>query len=273
MVQSDLPVQAQNTATVAIEGRLAWPVVVDGATVYGRVPVKSEYKHVGLATAIPVPRREVVAINKCMVCHDGEIHEDTEIPRLSLHGNNRTEELGVCVICHNPNQTDIAYRTSGAEVPVDFKTMVHSIHGTKRRQTPFVVTGFGGSINDFSSVRFPGTPADCLNCHVDLNGRGTFELPLAKGVKGTTIATGSIPGSMVDVDPANNSRITPIAAVCSSCHDSAKARTHMVATRSGGRFGVLQKDIDSGRVREKCVDCHGPGRDKSVRKVHQIEGD
>ena len=274
VVQSDLPPQARNTGTVAIEGRVAWPVdVVNGSTIYGRVPVKSEYGHVALTTPTALPRREVVDISKCMGCHDGEVHEDLEIPRLSLHGNNRTEELGVCVICHNPDQTDIGYRTTGAEVPVDFKTMIHSIHGTKRRQTPFVVIGFGGSVNDFSSVRFPGTPADCLNCHVELGNRGTFELPLAKGVKGTTIATGSVPGLMVDVDPANNLRITPIAAVCASCHDSAKARTHMASRQSGGAFGVLQRDIDSGRVRERCVDCHGPGRDKDVRKVHQIEGD
>jgi hypothetical protein len=47
----------------------------------------------------------------------------------------------------------------------------------------------------------------------------------------------------------------------------------MTASRQGGVFGVLQADIDSGRVRERCVDCHGRGRDKDVRKVHQIEGD
>jgi OmcA/MtrC family decaheme c-type cytochrome len=273
-VQTDLPGQAQNTATVAIEGRVAWPVpAANGATGYGRVPVKSEYGHVALSSAPAVPRREVVSLDKCTQCHDGELHRGVEIPRLSLHGNNRTEELGVCVVCHNPDQTDIGYRTAGAEVPVDFKTLVHSIHGTKRRKTPFVVTGFGGSVVDFSQVRFPGNPADCLKCHVDSDGKGTFELPLAAGVKGTTVATRSIPGVSVDVDPRNNLRITPTAAVCSSCHDSAKARSHMTARRSGGAFAVLQSDLDSGRVRERCLDCHGPGRDKGVRKVHQIEGD
>ena len=42
-------------------------------------------------------RRLVVDIAKCDVCHDV----------LSLHGNNRTDEPGVCAVCHNPNATDV----------------------------------------------------------------------------------------------------------------------------------------------------------------------
>lgn len=272
LVQAVLPMQAVGSGTVALEGRVAWPTTVNGQQVLGRVPVKSAYRHFAITDADIVPRREVVALSKCQQCHDGGPHGDlAEIPRLSLHGNNRTEELRVCTICHNPNQTDIPYRTTGPEQSVNFATLIHSIHGNKRRQTPYVVMGFGGAVNDYSHVKFPGTPADCTVCHLDANGRGTFELPLAPTVPGTAIATGSVPGVRVDVNPANDLRITPTAAVCSSCHDSEKARSHMSSSRQGGAFGVLQADIDSGRVRERCVDCHGPGRDKGVRKVHQIE--
>jgi hypothetical protein len=45
----------------------------------------------------------------------------------------------------------------------------------------------------------------------------------------------------------------------------------MSRRRSGGGFGVLQLEIDLGIVRERCVDCHGPGRDKDVREVHSVE--
>lgn len=273
LVQTVLPPQAVGSGTVALEGRLAWPIEVEGQQVLTRVPVKSAFRHFAITDPDIVPRRQVVSLQKCQRCHDGEVHKDIEIPRLSLHGNNRTEELAVCVMCHNPNQTDIAYRRSGPEQSVDFPQLIHGIHGNKRRQTPYVVVGFGGAINDFGSVRFPGTPADCTVCHIDVNGRGTFELPLSAAIPGTTVATGSVPGSSVDVDPANNLRITPTAAVCSSCHDSDKARSHMTGRRQGGAFAVLQSAINAGTVRERCVDCHGRGRDKDVRKVHQIEGD
>jgi len=146
--------------------------------------------------------------------------------------------------------------------------MIHAIHGTKRRQTPFVVIGRGGSVNDFSFVRFPAEPSNCLACHID----GTFFLPLRSGVQATTVATGSTygPPKVVDNDPANDRNITPTAAVCSSCHDSAENRAHM--TRTGGAsFSTTQGAVDSGAVRERCAACHGVGRDKDVNKVHSIQ--
>jgi hypothetical protein len=57
--------------------------------------------------------------------------------------------------------------------------------------------------------------------------------------------------------------------VCSSCHDSAKAKEHLTSRKSGGAFGVLLSQIDSLAVKENCASCHGPGKDKSVRKVHR----
>ena len=80
--------------------------------------------------------------------------------------------------------------TSGPETPLDFKTMIHSIHSGGFRDNPFVVIGFSSSINDFSDVRFPATLSNCLNCHVQSGGKGTFELPLASSVLGTTVKTG-----------------------------------------------------------------------------------
>jgi len=278
-VQTDLPKQATRTGVVAMEGHPAWPFTHgDGTTVWERVPVKSEFRYFAI-TDSPVPRREIVAIEKCMVCHDGEVHHDgVVIPRLSLHGANRTEELRVCVICHNPNQTDIPYRPAGAEVSIDFKRMVHSIHAGGFRKTPFSVVGFQGAIVDFSAVRFPARLSNCLTCHVEANGKGTFELPLASAVLGSTVSTGStlaVPPALgsVDVNPANDRKITPIAAVCSSCHDEAEAQVHMSSRRQGGSFSALQSEITSGRIKERCVDCHGPGRDKDIRKVHQVRAD
>jgi OmcA/MtrC family decaheme c-type cytochrome len=248
-----------------------------GRPVWGNVPVKSVFKTFTFNNADPaVARRQVVDINKCKGCHDDNVHGTTLIPRLTLHGTNRTEEPGVCVVCHNPNQTDIAYRTSGAEEAVDFKRMVHGIHAGGMRRNPLVIVGRGGTLVDFSGVRFPAELSNCLLCHVERNGRGTFELPLAPTVLGSTIDTRSrfnTPGltdGYIDINPWNDLKITPTAAVCSACHDDPETRQHMVSR--GASFGITQLDIWAGAVVEQCATCHGPGREKDVRRVHEIGG-
>jgi OmcA/MtrC family decaheme c-type cytochrome len=278
-VSSNIPPQtiagvatgAIGTGVVAIEGHPVWPPSAPTSN----VPVKSVFANFPLTDATAVPRRQVVAIEKCKACHDNKIHKGVLIPRLSLHGGNRTEEPGVCVICHNPNQTDVAYRTPqtppatdplGAEMSVDFKRLVHGIHAGGFRKNPFVIVGFRGAVTDFSDVRFPAQLRNCTVCHLDANGKGTFELPLKAGVLGSTVKTGSDVGVVIDVDPTNNLRITPIASVCSSCHDGREARSHM--TSKGAAFGVLQSNIQPNQ--ERCVQCHGPGQRQDVRRAHEV---
>jgi len=191
---------------VALEGRPVCNGLVECAdTPNANIPVTSATADFAFHPANPQaamvanPRRQVVDIAKCMGCHDGGPHGDTTVPRLSLHGGNRNENLNLCVMCHNANQTDVPYRyfaadprISGPETAVDFKTMVHSIHSGGFRETPFVVIGRSSSINDYSDVRFPSTLRNCLNCHVEVGGKGSYELPLKAGVLGTTTATGSV---------------------------------------------------------------------------------
>jgi OmcA/MtrC family decaheme c-type cytochrome len=186
-------------------------------------------------------------------------------------------------MCHNPNNTDVPYRlltadprTSGPETSLDFKRMVHAIHAGSFRRNPLVIIGFNTSINDFSDVRFPSQLRNCVNCHVDTNGHGSFELPLNAAVLGSTVTTGSTyagaAGSVrsIDVNPNNDLKITPTAAACSGCHDRSSAANHMVQT-GGASFSTLQKNIGH-TVNERCINCHGPGRSKDVRRVHEIGG-
>lgn len=250
-----IPASVAGSGAVAIEGHPALDVNGDG--VLDRLPVKSAIRYFAITDSSPIARRQPVTVTKCNGCHQ---------PHLSLHGNNRTDEPRVCVMCHNPDNTDIAYRTSGAEVPIDFKYMVHAIHAGDMRRNKYVVIGFNGSVNDFSGVRFPRSLADCLSCHID----GRYSLPLDSAVRGATVATGStVSPKVVDANAADNLRITPIATVCSACHDDGETHRHMV--RMGAAFDVTQAAIDSGRVRERCATCHGPGKDKDVRKVHAEE--
>jgi len=84
--------------------------------------------------------------------------------------------------------------------PVDFKYMVHAVHSSSIRKTPYVVIGRNGSVNDYSEVKFPRNLRNCLNCHVD----GHSSCRWAPGVLGTTIATGSSYGTpkVIDTNPA-----------------------------------------------------------------------
>jgi OmcA/MtrC family decaheme c-type cytochrome len=291
----------QNVAAgrVAIEGH---PVCndLDGSLVgcpttiapFANIPVRSQTADFTFdASTTPVSamvttnlRRQVVDFEgKCTKCHNGIrlSGTGTPIPRLSLHGNNRNENLNLCVMCHNPNNTDVPYRvitadarTSGPETSIDFKRMVHSIHAGGFKTQPLVVIGFNTSINDFSDVRFPATLRNCTNCHIDNGSKGTFELPLPDSVPGTTVNTRStyavVAGATrtIDVDPRNDRKITPIAATCSGCHDKAEVQSHMVRT-GGASFSVLQKDIGVA-VKERCVSCHGAGKEESVRRAHEI---
>jgi OmcA/MtrC family decaheme c-type cytochrome len=258
-----IPVSAKGTGTVAMEGHPAGPA--DPLTgVRPAIPVKSAYRYfvitpkAGVASGI-VARRAIVDIAKCDRCH----------VQLTLHGNNRTDEPMVCVVCHNPNQTDIAYRlpADGPEESIDFKRLIHGIHATTAgfRKTPLKVIGFRHSVFDASTLkRFPGELEKCALCHIDSGGKGTYELPLAAGVIGSTINSGSvIGGAVADADPTNDIKISPIASVCSSCHDSSEVKRHM--TRTGGANFAMPAGVAS---TERCVNCHGRGRDKDVRKVH-----
>lgn len=256
------------------------------------IPVRSEVVNfafldtaVATAAVISDPRRPIEDFEiKCFACHNGNTPDARGdlIPRLAMHGANRNENVKVCVVCHNPNQTDVRNRTSGPETSVDFKRMIHGIHAGPFRQNPFIVVGVNGTVFDFSNTAFPASLRNCLNCHIDIvdgkKRKGTFELPLQNMVLGSTVNTGSTyadlaPGQnrIIDRDPRNDLKITPIAAVCSACHDSDQTRDQMMIHKGGASFSTTQDQIGV-TVIERCVDCHGPGRQKDVRKVHILDG-
>jgi hypothetical protein len=81
-------------------------------------------------------------------------------------------------------------------------------------------------------------------------------------------ATSNTTYNTVDNDPVNDVKITPTASACSGCHDGSDARQHMISV-GGASFSTDQASIASGRVRERCIQCHGPGREKDVYEVHK----
>jgi len=265
-----IPATQTGSLRVMMDGHPAGDVTTAG-TLTDRLPVTSVFKDYAITGSVAA-RRVVVDIAKCDVCHSV----------LNLHGNNRTDEPGVCAICHNPNATDAARRpatpagvlTGGTdgklEESIDFKTMIHAIHAGESGKGGFrtkgiTVYGFGGSVNDFSNVVFPGKLNDCSKCHAGTSYQlaGIWAAPTAGGILGSTISSASASVA------TNNLRISPTAAVCSSCHDSALAKSHMQDASMGGSFSATQATINL--ASEHCVLCHGVGGIVDIRTVHGVQ--
>jgi len=277
----------QRTLRVMMDGHPAGAVSSTGPTTdditlppgtfADRLSAKSVFKDFSI-TGAALLRRSVVDIAKCNVCHDV----------LSLHGNNRTDEPQACAVCHNPNATDAGRRPSAAgvltggvdgklEESIDFKTMVHAIHAGQAsnggfREKGITIYGFTGA-NDFSDVVFPGKLNDCTACHAGSSYElaGLWAPPTTNGILGTTTITDPAANATTGpaaTDPADNLRTSPTAAVCSSCHDSAVAITHMQDAFNGGQFSVTQAQIAAGT--ENCTFCHGAGKVLNVKSVHGI---
>ncbi|CAG1014698.1 decaheme c-type cytochrome, OmcA/MtrC family [Burkholderiaceae bacterium] len=261
-----LPAGLTGTLRVTMEGHPAGDVTTAGSFT-DRLAVKNVFKDVAV-TGTLLARRTVVDIAKCNMCHG----------TLSLHGNNRTDEIGACTVCHNSNATDAARRPTSAgvltggidgklEESIDFKTMIHGIHAGQARNEGITVYGFGGTAHDFSGVAFPGKIEDCATCHVGTSYQitGPWLAPSTNGILGTTVSTGASA-----IDPADNLRMSPTVAVCSSCHDNAVAKVHMQDPSSGGTFSATQSALQTSIV-ENCAMCHGAGRVFDVKTVHGVK--
>ena len=191
-------------------------------------------------------------------------------------------------MCHNPNATDTARRPAGApsgtldnkrEEAIDFKVLIHGVHAAGMRENGLVVYGFFSAPAtenpvDFSGVRFPGILSDCSTCHVtptlpnpSYQLWGIWRAPTENDILATTIDHGA---SLTD--PSDDLNVTPTAAVCSSCHDGALQKQHMLL--NGAVFAATQSDMTNHAVGggyETCAICHGAGKVADVKLVHGVK--
>lgn len=182
-------------------------------------------------------RRSVVDRNSCNSCH-----KDLGNPAgISIHGGIR-RSTEYCILCHNANQSDEAYRKDGT-VPesVQYKYLIHSLHAGEERAVQTEFRGRG--IAQTSEVFFPGNLQNCATCHKP----GTFTLPLPAKVLPTTVKQGD---KVISVTQ-------PITAACSGCHIGRPGFDAHTETMTGPAKG------------EACTTCHAQGRDFAVEKVHR----
>jgi OmcA/MtrC family decaheme c-type cytochrome len=182
-----------------------------------------------------VPRRTSVTTAQCNVCHDS----------LALHGGQR-KNTAECVMCHNPTKGDEDRRPANAGPPesVSFQRLIHRIHTGEELTQDFTVIGFGGSVNRFNEVRYPGDRRNCAKCHT----AGSFTLPLQTGLASVT----TLRDFFTPQGPATSA--------CLGCHDGRDAAAHayLNTTLFGG----------TGTPAEACATCHGAGKDWDVAREH-----
>jgi OmcA/MtrC family decaheme c-type cytochrome len=155
-------------------------------------------------------------------------------------------------------------------------------------------------LHDFSDVRFPGVLSKCRTCHIEkdeidpvtlepakydtytledhtADGGPNWELPSMSGILGSTVHSypsadptqGTVTATLAEalLDHTDDYKYSPIASVCTACHDSDLEMAHMkqngaLLGGSGSEQAVQETNI------EGCPVCHGTGKLVDVELVH-----
>ncbi|MDE3166387.1 MAG: OmcA/MtrC family decaheme c-type cytochrome, partial [Acidobacteriota bacterium] len=224
-----LPNDAAGTFVVGAEGYntvTVNPGTVNAASV--RDSGTNVVFYFGVNGVKAVPRRQIVSQAKCVGCH-------TDLP---FHGGQRNQ-VEYCVVCHNPNLTDISQRNAGDTAQsVNFKNLIHKIHTGANLTSDYTVMGHNKSVNNYNDIGYPGDRRDCQQCHLP----GTYNLPVSDGQ-----INQASPRDYITSMP-------PVTAACLSCHTTKAAASHALVMTSP--------------LGESCDSCHGPNAEASVSKVH-----
>lgn len=124
----------------------------------------------------------------CQKCHG---------PNMAFHGETGRTSMAMCDLCHTSQTTDPDTGNT-----VDMEVMTHKIHMGEHLPSvaaggKYQIIGFGGAVNDYSTVVFPGPIQKCEVCHEQNRGAATPNAHLA----------------------------FPTRAACGSCHDNVNFAT------------------------------------------------
>jgi OmcA/MtrC family decaheme c-type cytochrome len=226
------PIPGDATGTWGFSADVRRTTLIDDGSADGLEVTEGAFNPIFYAAVTddePMPRREVVSMDKCNVCHDV----------LALHGGQRFN-VTECVFCHRPNADDSDVRPDEELPPesVDMRWLIHRLHTGANLVNDFTVYGFRGSVHNYNKVVYPGDLRNCAGCHDP----GTYSVPLPEGTQ------------PVKTERDYYSPMMPAAASCLACHSSVDAAAHAYVNTAP--FG------------ESCASCHGDDRAFSVDKVH-----
>jgi OmcA/MtrC family decaheme c-type cytochrome len=228
----ETPIPEEATGTWVFSADVYRFVVIDDGSPEGLEVREAAFNPIYYAAVTDdeaMPRREIVSLDKCNVCHD----------TLALHGGQRYR-VEECVICHNANESDEEVRPSEEMPPesIHFKWLIHRLHTGHELVNDFTVYGYRSSVHNYNHVGFPGDRRSCEACHVE----GSYSVPVVEGALPT------------HTERDYYSPMLPAAAACLACHSSIDAASHAYVNTAP--FG------------ESCAACHGDDREFSVERVH-----
>jgi OmcA/MtrC family decaheme c-type cytochrome len=226
------PIPEDATGSWGFSADVRQQVLIDDGTPEGMAVTQGAFNplyYAAVTDSEAMPRREVVSIDKCNVCHD----------TLALHGGQRfnTQE---CVFCHRPNNTDAVVRPEG-EMPaesIDMRWLIHRLHTGEELTDDFTVYGYRSSVHNYNELVYPGDLRSCDTCHIG----GSYNVPAPEGSHEVTTPRGFY------------SPTQPAGAACLACHSTVDAAAHAYVNTAP--FG------------ESCASCHGADREFSVDSVH-----
>jgi len=220
-------------------------------------------------------RRAIVEDKRCNACHQelGTFTKD------SFHAGQRNDAT-TCSWCHNPNKTSSGWSA-------DSTAFVHAIHASAKRSVPYNWHA-ASATEGFFEVTYPGILNDCQTCHLpgtyDFSatpaaalstrllrtvGQGTYTASVSLSpyvAVGQNYGSGfAVSASGVPTQAAPTTLVmSPTVSVCSACHDSNEAVSHM-RSNTGSFYAPRSAALG---VTETCLVCHGTGRTADIAVMH-----
>lgn len=217
---------------------------------------------VGDGAAPLVARRDIVDTSLCLSCHVGSLY---------MHGGNRIDNAGMCILCHNSaaNEQNVRTATMGID-PADtydgqvgetyeLKSMLHAIHSANYefeddRKNPPLVIYRGRGVYAFA-------PDDSLLPNWPGTGSQT--------VFGSTIDNEGNPGSYVINHNFHAPTYPRLLNDCAACHvaglpvqpDQTKAMATTVEAGSEDWDDQID-DVLQGATSTACITCHADAASK-----------
>lgn len=230
----------------------SWGCVSSFCTPQVLYAARNPVAYLALTDPTPVPRRTVVDVARCDVCHS----------QLQLHGGGRNDPE-FCVICHNApfdtiDRMPVPAGGTATTQSLSLAHFVHRIHTGEHGVSPATfwgpapsprpTPGTGGTPVDFSEVRYPTDRRVCEACHVES----------AAGISIADLTGHRDARTRVITDTRTTVTTTStgiVASACTGCHDSSDVAAHTAAmtTATGS---------------ESCTTCHEPGEAFGLDVVH-----